>query len=109
MKFQIALIVLFAIFSVKCSPVELDAITSQSDEQNEKLNQKLNKICSQMILSDDWDELSQKLKKVCLKSVFNELTQTEEPMSRERRFFSVGHGQINKQAGTGQKGFKYGK
>ena len=62
-----------------------------------------------MIWGDDWNELSQKLKKACLETVFDELTQTENPMIRERRFFSVGHGQINKQAGTGQKGFKYGK
>lgn len=116
-SFKVSVLFIIAILSlaVNSLPVGSEAENSSidvTDDQSENLMNKLAKICTQITHTEVWYSLNKNFKSGCLQIILNNLSDNDligQDMLRERRFFSVGNGQLNKYASTGSKGFKYGK
>lgn len=111
MKFYFSICALIFILSQTTSlPLEADSNLSVIDqhEQSDLMN-KLNRLCISLASSNVWYSLNENFMKGCLQIIANRMEETDFEAFRNKRFFSVGNGHLNKHASTGSKGFKYGK
>lgn len=114
MNFQILTIfcLLVAVTVTKSKPIETNSsefeAIFESSESSDNFLKKLANICELLSISEEWELLSDQAKNGCIKLIGKDFSE-KHAMDRERRFFSVGKGHLNKDTSFGTKGFKYGK